>query len=173
MVLLAATTFAFAQEKGMHFEHNTTWQKILAKAKAEKKYIFVDCFTTWCGPCKQMSANIFPLKEVGDFYNKNFINVKIQLDTLRDKTGKILSFKKGYSSLVDLELNTNSGLLALELGKFGAMGPMPGTGRLSRVTSTESTVIMDHLVLPTDLEKADDHTYYMSSLTGTVSKITF
>jgi hypothetical protein len=90
-----------------------------------------------------------------------------------DKMGKILSFKDGYSSLVDLELNTNSGLLALELGIFGAMGPTPGTGRISRITSTESTVILDHLVLPTDLEKADDHTYYMSSLTGTVSKITF
>jgi len=111
------------------------------------------------------------------YYVSTLLGYPFPADSARiytlDKTGKILSFKKGYSSLVDLELNTNSGLLALELGKFGAMGPMPGTGRLSRVTSTESTVIMDHLVLPTDLEKADDHTYYMSSLTGTVSKITF
>jgi hypothetical protein len=97
---------------------------------------------------------------------------KARIYTL-DKSGKILSFKDGYSSLVDLELNANSGLLALELGPFGPTGPTPGTGRISRVTGTESTVFLDHLLLPSDLEKADDHTYYMSSLTGTVSKITF
>jgi len=41
----------------------------------------MDCFTTWCGPCKYMSANIFPMKSVGDVINKNFIAVAVQLDT--------------------------------------------------------------------------------------------
>jgi len=110
LLLCAATTFAFAQEKGMHFEHNTTWQKILAKAKAENKYIFVDCFTTWCGPCKQMSAKVFPLPVVGDFYNAKFINVKVQLDTLKDKAGKILDneeVKSWYATGDELELKYN------------------------------------------------------------------
>jgi thiol:disulfide interchange protein len=71
-----------AQEKdsGMHFEHNTTWQKILAKAKKEHKYIFVDCFTTWCGPCKIMTYNVFSKAEVGTFFNANFVNVEVQMD---------------------------------------------------------------------------------------------
>jgi thioredoxin-related protein len=81
-----------AQEKGMYFEHNTSWEKVLAKAKAENKYIFVDCFTTWCGPCKAMSKNIFPLEEVGNFYNKNFINVKIQLDTTKNDNDDVKSW---------------------------------------------------------------------------------
>jgi thiol-disulfide isomerase/thioredoxin len=70
-----------AQDKGMQFVHNSNWTTIVAKAKAENKYIFVDCFTTWCGPCKYMSINIFPLEEVGNFYNAKFINVKFQIDT--------------------------------------------------------------------------------------------
>lgn len=78
---LAVGLTASAQETGMHFEHNTTWEKVLAKAKAENKYIFIDCYTTWCGPCKQMSKNVFPQETVGTFYNKNFINIKVQLDT--------------------------------------------------------------------------------------------
>ncbi len=71
---------ANAQDKGMHFEHNTTWEKILAKAKAENKYIFVDCFTTWCGPCKMMSSTIFPKEDIGDYYNAKFVNAKVQMD---------------------------------------------------------------------------------------------
>jgi len=74
-------SFANAQNKGIHFDHNTNWKGILAKAKAENKYIFVDCFTTWCGPCKYMSNNIFPMEEVGNFYNDKFINVAMQFDS--------------------------------------------------------------------------------------------
>lgn len=70
-----------AQNKGIHFDDTTNWKDILAKAKAEKKYIFVDCFTTWCGPCKYMSNNIYPMEEVGNFYNDKFINVEMQFDS--------------------------------------------------------------------------------------------
>ena len=71
---------AVAQDKGIHFEHGTSWADVQAKAKAANKYIFMDCFTTWCGPCKFMSANIFPQEKVGDFMNEKFISVKVQMD---------------------------------------------------------------------------------------------
>jgi len=29
-----------------------TFQQALAKAKKENKMIMMDCYTTWCGPCK-------------------------------------------------------------------------------------------------------------------------
>lgn len=79
----------------MHFEHNTTWQNILAKAKAENKYVFLDCYTTWCGPCKWMSDSIFIKKEVGDFYNANFINAKAQMDTSSKDDEEV---KSGYAN---------------------------------------------------------------------------
>lgn len=71
---------AFAQEKGIHFEHGSTWAEVKAKAKAENKYIFMDCFTTWCGPCKMMSAQIFPQEKVGNFMNDKYVSVKVQMD---------------------------------------------------------------------------------------------
>lgn len=43
-ILLLVPVFAFAQP-GIHFEHGLSWKDIQAKAKAEKKYIFVDAFT--------------------------------------------------------------------------------------------------------------------------------
>ncbi len=70
-----------AQEKGIHFEHALSWGDVKAKAKAENKYIFMDCFTTWCGPCKYMSTVIFPQGEAGDFFNDKFVNIEVQLDT--------------------------------------------------------------------------------------------
>lgn len=92
LLLTSFTLFALAQDKGMQFEHNSSWEKVLAKAKAENKYIFVDCLTTWCGPCKEMSKNVFPLEEVGAFFNKNFINVKIQLDTTKEDNDDVKSW---------------------------------------------------------------------------------
>ena len=66
-LLIIAPAIGYSQEKGIHFEHALSWTEVQAKAKAEHKYIFMDCFTTWCGPCKYMSANIFPMENVGEF----------------------------------------------------------------------------------------------------------
>ena len=38
----------FAQE-GVNFR-NLTFNEALAQAKAEKKMVFMDCYTSWCGP---------------------------------------------------------------------------------------------------------------------------
>lgn len=49
-------------------------------AKSENKLVFVDCFTTWCGPCKYMDANVFTNDSVADYFNDNFINVKLDME---------------------------------------------------------------------------------------------
>jgi len=86
-----------AQDKGIHFEHGLTWEEVKAKAKAENKLIFIDCFATWCGPCKMMSNNVFPQETAGDFFNKNFISVKLQFD----KTAKDNEEVKAWHSVAD------------------------------------------------------------------------
>jgi thiol-disulfide isomerase/thioredoxin len=68
-------------QAGIRFEQNLSWPEVVAKAKTEHKFIFVDCYTTWCGPCKDMNKRIFPQAAVGKFYNEHFINVKLQMDT--------------------------------------------------------------------------------------------
>ncbi|MDX2002628.1 MAG: thioredoxin family protein [Chitinophagales bacterium] len=57
-----------------------TWEQAVEKAKKEKKIIFVDCYAVWCGPCKYMSNTVFPDPQVGEFYNKNFINYKYDME---------------------------------------------------------------------------------------------
>lgn len=56
------------------------WKDILAKAKKEKKLIFVDAYTVWCRPCIQMAKDVFTLDKVADFYNGNFINVSMDME---------------------------------------------------------------------------------------------
>ncbi|OMP80066.1 thioredoxin fold domain-containing protein [[Flexibacter] sp. ATCC 35208] len=77
-------TLLSAQEinkKGILFETALTWQEIQRKAKAEHKYIFLDCFATWCGPCKAMDKNVYTDELVGNKTNSNFISVKVQMDS--------------------------------------------------------------------------------------------
>ena len=49
-------------------------------AGQEGKLIFVDAYTTWCGPCKRMSKNVFTKDDVGAFYNSTFVNVKLDME---------------------------------------------------------------------------------------------
>lgn len=67
-----------AYSQGVVFTDNL--DEALAKAKVENKLVFIDFYTSWCGPCKVMSAQVFPLEQVGTFFNQNFINCKIQCD---------------------------------------------------------------------------------------------
>lgn len=70
---------AFALAQGIKFEESN-FTTVLAKAKKENKLVFIDAYTTWCGPCKLMAKNIFPQKTVGDYYNSHFINAKIDME---------------------------------------------------------------------------------------------
>lgn len=79
LLLLSLSITTKAQTKKIIFEH-LTLQEALTKAKVENKSVFIDCFTTWCIPCKQMEANVFTQDSVADFYNKNFINIKVDME---------------------------------------------------------------------------------------------
>lgn len=76
--ILVCATMGFAQ--GVKFETGT-WSDMLAKAKAENKLIFVDVYTQWCGPCKNVAKNVFPQQKMGDVYNKQFINFQIDAES--------------------------------------------------------------------------------------------
>ena len=65
--------------QGIQFETGS-WKEVLQKAKQENKLVFVDLYTTWGGPCKKMAAETFPQQTVGDYFNKNFVNYKIDAE---------------------------------------------------------------------------------------------
>ncbi len=73
------TTRSTGEKEGIQFTE-TSWKEVLKKAKAEKKIIFLDAYASWCGPCKMLQKNVFTKKEVGDYFNKQFINVKMDME---------------------------------------------------------------------------------------------
>jgi thiol-disulfide isomerase/thioredoxin len=101
-----ATTSLAQSDVGINFTKADSWKAVVAKAKAENKYIFLDGYTTWCGPCIMMAKKIFPLPEVGEFYNANFINVKVQLDTTdRDSDEVKKWYKDGNYLMTTYKIN--------------------------------------------------------------------
>ena len=68
-------------EKGMAFEpEGTLFKDAVAKAKQTNKLVFLDCYTSWCGPCKMMSNTVFPQEKVGAYMNPRFVNIKIDME---------------------------------------------------------------------------------------------
>lgn len=84
LILLLATLQVFSQENGIMFRH-CSFEEAIKQAKKEKKKIFIDFFTEWCGPCLNMALTVFPLPQVGDVYNKNFVCLKIDAEKSEGK----------------------------------------------------------------------------------------
>jgi thioredoxin 1 len=114
-------------EEGIQFIESN-WSKALAEAKKQKKLIFLDAYTSWCGPCKMLKRSTFPDKAAGEFFNKNFINVALDMEQgdgvavaeryqvnayptliITDANGNIVTYTKGYIDAKQL----------IEFGKFG------------------------------------------------------
>jgi len=104
------------------------WKKALAKAKKENKLIFIDAYATWCGPCKRMQQDVFPNPAVAEYFNKNFVNITIDVEKgegiafsqtygvevlptlfITDSNGKPITYAKGYIPADQL----------LKFGQFG------------------------------------------------------
>ncbi len=114
MLMLLAGAFSISiYSKGIVFE-NGNFEEALIKAKAENKIVFVDCYTSWCGPCKMMAKTVFTQEEVGEFFNANFVSLKIDMEKgegpefatkygvqvyptflFIDSTGKLIQSSKG------------------------------------------------------------------------------
>lgn len=67
------------EPKGIRFE-KLSLEELKAIAKRENKLIFIDAYTTWCGPCKEMDRSVFPDAIVAKFYNDRFINAKFDME---------------------------------------------------------------------------------------------
>jgi thiol-disulfide isomerase/thioredoxin len=66
-------------QQGINFEH-VSLEEALSQAQKENKLVFIDFYTDWCAPCKMMANGIFKETVVGDEYNKNYINIKVNAE---------------------------------------------------------------------------------------------
>ncbi len=114
VLLLISIGLSPLSAQGITFKKDLSFEDALALAEKEGKPIFMDCYTTWCGPCKWMSANIFTRQDVGNYYNENFICLKVDMEKGEGielaKRYKV----KGYPTL--LWLNAKGELLNVKLG---------------------------------------------------------
>ena len=98
LILIAVMFFAFVPKdetvttdgEGIQFVE-PNWAKAIEQAKKEKKMIFVDAYTTWCGPCRMLKQKTFPDKAAGDFFNKHFISIALDMEK-----GDGLAFAEKY-----------------------------------------------------------------------------
>lgn len=80
LFLLLFPLAVFAQQgTGVVFQR-AAFADLLAQARAEDKLIFIDAFTTWCGPCKMMDAQVFPDPKVAAVFNERFVNAKFDME---------------------------------------------------------------------------------------------
>ncbi|MCR8557016.1 thioredoxin family protein [Mucilaginibacter sp. BJC16-A38] len=57
-----------------------SFDEALKQGRLQNKYIFVDAYATWCGPCKMLKARTFADSKAAEFYNKTFVNVSIDME---------------------------------------------------------------------------------------------
>jgi thioredoxin 1 len=76
---LFITVRAQSNNKQINFIENS-WSTALKQAAAQNKYVFVDAYATWCGPCKLLKATTFKNNKAAEFFNRNFVNVAIDME---------------------------------------------------------------------------------------------
>lgn len=116
------------EEQGIRFYEGTI-QEAFEKAKSENKLVFVDCYTTWCGPCKMLKQYTFKDVILGDYMRENYISLAIDMET---SEGEILAKKYGIESYPTL----------LFLDKYGRVinHQVGGIGAEALLVKAEQTV---------------------------------
>ena len=79
----------FAQD-GVKFMEGS-FQEALSVAKQQKKMVFVDVCTSWCGPCRWMSEEVLQTPEAAKYFDKYFVCFKIDAEK-----GEGVAFAKKY-----------------------------------------------------------------------------
>ena len=127
--ILVILLFSFSQiqaQKGIDF-FKGSWEEALAEAKSKDKLIFLDAYAVWCGPCKRMAKNVFTDEKVGQFYNANFVNMKIDMEKgngpklarkYRVRAYPTLLFIDGSGKLVHQVKGAQQIEAFIKLGKF-------------------------------------------------------
>ncbi len=79
---LAFAAHAQDEQKSPHsiIFTNASFNDALKQAAAQHKFLFIDAYASWCGPCKLLKATTFHNKKAAEFYNANFVSLSIDME---------------------------------------------------------------------------------------------
>jgi thioredoxin 1 len=75
---------SFASKDGIQFSAMKL-QQAEVQSKIGDKPIFLLAHASYCSACKKMIRTVFPEKEIGDLFNKRFINVQVDIESEEGK----------------------------------------------------------------------------------------
>ena len=135
--------------------------------------IFIDVYTTWCGPCKQMDKTTFQDEAVGEYLNENFICVKWDADDVKykadarrlgveayptflflDKNGKTIASPAGYRNATNLmsfsqsvlDFIDNNPLEGRSISTLGLEESKDVLEKLAEFDSDDKITLVDHMI---------------------------
>lgn len=110
-----------APKQSIVFKHEkeATIEQVMAMAQSKNKIVFIDFYTTWCGPCKWMDENVFSNQEVVSIYNKKFISYKVDAEDFEGVNTALHYRINAYPTLVFVKptgevLHRVEGMMPLE-----------------------------------------------------------
>ncbi len=87
-VVVLAVTLTSMTPEGVNFENDSvkwmTFEEAVQKSKTEKRKIFIDVYTDWCGWCKVMDKKTFNEPAVARILNEKFYPVKFNAEQKED-----------------------------------------------------------------------------------------
>jgi thioredoxin 1 len=80
-----------------------TFKEALAKAKKENKMVMMDCYTTWCGPCRTLKNEVFVDKALGEYMNAKYVCVAMDYENGEGPSVAQMYPVDGYPTLYFLD----------------------------------------------------------------------
>ncbi len=136
--ILTLSSMAFISvQTGVTEENPVQWmtfEQAIEKSKTEKRPVFIDVYTDWCGWCKVMDKNTFSDPQVSKLLNEKFYAVKFNAEQHEDVVFQGTTFKfvpsggKGYHQLAAALLNNQLSYPTVVFlnEDFGMIQPLPG-----------------------------------------------
>lgn len=159
MVVVLLTSVMVQAKEGIHFIEGS-WAEVKAEAKKQNKPIFMDAYASWCGPCRLMAATVFKDKKVAEFYNKNFINYKLDMEK-----GEAVALSKEFDikyyptylyftpdgEIIHRELGKMSEEEFIKVGETALASKKGATGLIDRFNKGErDTALLYEVILKTE-----------------------
>jgi len=92
-----------ANKYEIQFIESDLLMPVLEQAENEDKMVFLDFYTTWCMPCKLMDEDVFTDKEIGRYFNDNFLSMKIDAESEAGGNLAGIFEVKAYPTLIFLD----------------------------------------------------------------------